>query len=724
MAITTLSSPLSSVANKIVTVNSKSGTSLVKAQSEYKKFGDALDYKRLELERVPLPDNKKIQKLASINVVNTFGSAGGLLGGLLGGALDLGGLVRGFFPEKGEKIGSAPKMGKTQINPSFKGGKLRIGGTRALGVANALFSGLDFATGLAEGESVGKSAAGTSGALAGSLLGGAIGQALIPIPGVGFIIGSAAGSFLGGYGADRAYDTLTSQREIKAKQEAKLKEQKQAMTRGGKVDKKDNILSKFDDVANKFEGFVSGIVGGVAGLFGITGDGDKDTNLDGYSKDIDLKGGQPTGVELGDYTVEGGETPGTPNSRFGMRGGRMHKGNDYSRPPTNISVIQPGVVETADMNWDPSGWGAVVAIKHTDGSKTLYGHMSQINVKTGQKIEPGTLIGKTGGIAGARGAGNSEGPHLHFEYSPPGGSQVDPTDFAPKFFRFGGNVKVKPKAGGQATPAGASGAVNIELHASQPGGGTGLIGSYIDKPNAVTSSLSGAYGSYDRNFRGGDLGGPKRGLNLLEAISFDQKNTNLMMNPKTRKAFVEAQAQRLFGVLSKNPNIPVNIFAGHNDVTTGETGTSGTSSSSIGGKTVEQVFTDMLGKRVEQLAKAAGMTNVNYVRSIIANDDKDPNTNWARSSRLRASTVSPRSQVTTPPPKPRDVSYQLPYNQQRQTAALIIDRPSIIAAGGGGSSRPTVIPSSSGGGGTVVIASSTHQAEKNTLNKLQELSLV
>ena len=75
MAITTLSSPLSSVANKIVTVNSKSGTSLVKAQSEYKKFVDALDYKRLELERVPLPDNKKIQKLASINVVNTFGSA-------------------------------------------------------------------------------------------------------------------------------------------------------------------------------------------------------------------------------------------------------------------------------------------------------------------------------------------------------------------------------------------------------------------------------------------------------------------------------------------------------------------------------------------------------------------------------------------------------------------------------------------------------------------------
>ena len=165
MAITTLSSPLKSAANKIVAVNSNAGTSLVKAQSEYRKFGDFLEYKASELERSQLPDNKKIQKLANINVINTFGSAGGLLGGLLGGALDLGGLVRGFFPGEGEKVGTAPKGGKPSVKPVLKGGKLRLGGIRALGVANALFAGLDFATGLAEGEGIGKSAAGTSASL-------------------------------------------------------------------------------------------------------------------------------------------------------------------------------------------------------------------------------------------------------------------------------------------------------------------------------------------------------------------------------------------------------------------------------------------------------------------------------------------------------------------------------------------------------------------------------
>ena len=719
MAITTLSSPLKSAANKIVAVNSNAGNSLIKAQSEYKKFGDFLEYKASELERSQLPDNKKIQKLANINVINTFGSAGGLLGGLLGGALDLGGLVRGFFPGEKEKIGTASKGGKPTVKPALKGGKLRLGGIRALGVANALFAGLDFATGLAGGESVGKSAAGTSGALAGSLLGGAIGQALIPIPGVGFIIGSAAGSFLGGYGADRAYDTITSQQELKAKQEAKLREQSQAMTRGAKVDKKDDMLSKFDDVAKKFEGFVSGIVGGVMGSLISGGDKEDIPSEFGEYGNRDETPSEISG-NISDLEATGGALPSQSPQGDGFgyikTRGRNHNGIDYPLPlGTPISLIQPGKV--ADAGFRDNGYGNQVKVNHPGGLSSFYAHLSTINVKSGQVVEPGTVIGKIGST------GRSTGPHLHFEVDV-NGKRSNPDSYADKLFRFGGNVKVKPKAGGQATSSGASGAVNIELHASQPGGGTGLIGSYIDKPNAVTSSLTGAYGSYDRNFRGGDLGGPKRGLNLLEAVSFDKKNTDLMMNPKTRDAFVEAQAQKLLGALPKNSNTPINIFAGHNDVTTGETGTAGTSNSSINGRTTEQVFTDMLGKRVEQLAKAAGMSNVNYIRSIIANDDKDPNTNWARSSRMRTSTVAPQSQITTPPPKPRNVSYQLPYNQQRQTTALIIDRPSAIIAAGGGKSRPAAIQSSSGGGGgTVIIAASPHRTEKNILNKLLELPL-
>jgi len=701
MAITTLSSPLISSANKIVAINSKSKPSLVRAQTEYKKFGNFIETKSKEIERISLPDNKKIQKLANINVVNTFGSAGGLLKGLLGGGLDLGGLVSGFFPGENTKVGTSSKIGAPKIKPILKSGKLRLGGIRALGVANALFAGLDFATGLAEGESVGKSAAGTSGSLAGTLLGGAIGQALIPIPGLGFVIGSAAGSFLGGYGADRAYETIASQRELKARQEAKLKEQSQSLKKGGNVENQDNILDKFGGIVDKFEGFVKGIVGGIFGSL-ISGDSNKTTNEYGQYGNRDPGANNNPG-DLQDMQASGGKLPSSYpiTGVFGeQRPGHKHKGTDYAAPiNTPISVIQPGKVTRAGNFND--GYGNSIQIDHPGGINSFYAHLNSINVKSGQSIEPGTVIGRVGNT------GHSFGAHLHFEVDS-NGSLTNSAPYADKLFRFGRNVKVKTKAGGQTTPSGISGATNIELHASQPGGGTGLIGSYIDKPNAVTLALEGKYGKYGKDFRDGNLGGPKRGLNLLETTSFDKKNTDLITNPKTRQAFIQAQAQKLIKALPTNA--PINIFAGHNDVTTGETGTSGISNSTINGKTIEQYYNDALAKEVERLAKAAGMTNIRYIRSIIANDDKDPNTNWARSAKLRNSTSALPQNVTTPPPKKQDVSYnQSPYLQNQKT--LIVNRPStVIAAGGGGGggglSKPTVVPVSSGGGGTVVVVAS------------------
>ena len=64
--------------------------------------------------------------------------------------------------------------------------------------------------------------------------------------------------------------------------------------------------------------------------------------------------------------------------------------------------------------------------------------MSKINVAVGQQIEPGTVIGNVGST------GRSTGPHVHFEIDANGQSKVDPTSYADKIFRFGGNVRVKP----------------------------------------------------------------------------------------------------------------------------------------------------------------------------------------------------------------------------------------------------------------------------------------
>jgi murein DD-endopeptidase MepM/ murein hydrolase activator NlpD len=471
MAITTLSSPLKSAANKIVAANLNSSTSLSKAKKEYIQLRDFLEVKTKELENTPIPNKRALRKLGSINVVNTFGSAGGLLEGLLGGALDLGGLVSGFFPGENKKIGSAPNVRNSKPRAALKGGKLNLGGVKALGIANAVFAGLDFATGLAEGESVGKSAAGTSGALAGSLLGGAIGQALIPIPGVGFVIGSAAGSFLGGYTADRAFDAVASQNVIKAEQEAKLKAQSKSQDeeRKSQVQKQNNLLDTFSGVAEKFQSFVNIITRSEPKPSGLNAN-QEDMPMD-YGLDDNPGQGDP-GIpgELQDVIAEGGELPSAQvSSRYGWRDGRIHAGVDYPRNTgTPVSLIQPGVVTYAG---EYPGYGNYVEVSHPGGNSTSYAHLSRINVRVGQQIEPGMVIGNTGST------GKSTGPHVHFELRPNGGSPVPIGDKeGDKYFRFGGNVRVRPKPGGQTS-------------AVQPQVQTGV------KPGEVISTAFGRQGS-------------------------------------------------------------------------------------------------------------------------------------------------------------------------------------------------------------------------------------
>lgn len=315
MAIT--KSPLSAAANNIVKIGIRSDRALPKAQKEFQDFARFLDSRRVELERIALPEKKKIKKLANLDIVNNFGSIGNLFKNLLGGGLDLGNLISGMFPGKGEKVGKPPNKSKAQPKPSIRGGKLRLGGLRALGIANVVFSGLDFATGLAEGEGVGKAGAGAlgsfGGAIAGSLLAGAIGQSLIPVPGVGFVLGMAGGAlggFLGGYGADRAYEAVSGD-NLEQKQEEKLKEneskQKALASRDGTDTLMFNeVLLKFDEAVMKFEDFSMNI-----GSFMGTKE-----NIYGYSEELsdDEAPAPPDEIDSGPINY------GTGNAEFGETG--------------------------------------------------------------------------------------------------------------------------------------------------------------------------------------------------------------------------------------------------------------------------------------------------------------------------------------------------------------------------------------------------------------------
>ena len=107
-----------------------------------------------------------------------------------------------------------------------------------------------------------------------------------------------------------------------------------------------------------------------------------------------------------------------------------HKGIDIVVPQgTPISVAADGVVYLA-RNGGRFGYSYVL-VGHRNGVATLYGHLSQINVSSGQEIAAGQIVGLSGGIPGTHGAGPmTTGAHLHFEVIR-NGVHVDPHTILP-----------------------------------------------------------------------------------------------------------------------------------------------------------------------------------------------------------------------------------------------------------------------------------------------------
>ena len=686
----TLSSPLVAAANNIVSLGSRSN-SLPKFQREYINFGKFLEVEKRSLEKLKLPDKKKIRALASLNIASNFGRPGNLLSSLFSGALDLAGFVGNMFPGRG-KFGKPQRPPKIKPSiPTIKGPRLKLGGMRAVGVGNALFAGLDFAQGLAEGESVGKATSGAVGSLAGGLLGGAIGQALIPIPGLGFVIGNMAGSFLGGYAADRVYEGGSALKQ-KLAERLKGQEAKQKALTGGSsfVDS----ISKFEQSVGKFEEFINKSFASMVNAAAAAA-GSDEMMLD-YGLDPDAIPDSPEiPGELPEMTAEGGDIPSrVVSSPYGWRWGRMHTGVDYPRPDgTPVSVIQPGTVTSA--GWNDGGYGYMVMISHPGGNTTLYGHLSKILVKQGQQIEPGTVIGNTGST------GRSTGPHVHFEVRRGGGGIQIPTSEGDKYFRFGGNVKVKPKTG--VSGAGSNPFV-LELHADPNAKGqkTGLIPSNTSPDTAVSQALVSSFGTYGKNYRGG-LGVTNRGGNILES--------DMALG-------AEANAKRIVEAMMKDPKRAYHIFAGHADVTKGETGAAG-----------EKEYNLKTAELVEKLAKAQKL-NVMYHKSIIANEASDPNSNLSRIKAIMD--ASKRPGIGGPEADPKmlemykqglinQMSNYPSYNQSGGGASVIM--PIMMGGGGGGQQRPVFIPvGGGGGGGTVIMPGPTEGQVVNSLMKTMLLT--
>ncbi|MEM5551961.1 M23/M56 family metallopeptidase [Pseudoalteromonas neustonica] len=93
-----------------------------------------------------------------------------------------------------------------------------------------------------------------------------------------------------------------------------------------------------------------------------------------------------------------------------FRGDKPHQGIDFAAPTgTNIIASFSGKVIIADNTSLHKNYGTVILIEHNDRKQSLYAHLSALNVKTGQVVKSGDVIGKVGQT------GRTTGPHLHFE---------------------------------------------------------------------------------------------------------------------------------------------------------------------------------------------------------------------------------------------------------------------------------------------------------------------
>ncbi len=101
------------------------------------------------------------------------------------------------------------------------------------------------------------------------------------------------------------------------------------------------------------------------------------------------------------------------NSEFGNRLSpwtrvtEFHSGIDINaQPRTPIRAPAGGTVTFAGGQQE---YGNTIILDHGQDVRSIYGHLSQVAVKHGERVERGQLIGYTGNT------GRSSGPHLHYE---------------------------------------------------------------------------------------------------------------------------------------------------------------------------------------------------------------------------------------------------------------------------------------------------------------------
>jgi len=120
---------------------------------------------------------------------------------------------------------------------------------------------------------------------------------------------------------------------------------------------------------------------------------------------------------------------------------KAHKGHDFPEPQGTpiVYIGEKGIIRKVVNKCSckfcrcGGGYGNYVEIINKDGSKILFAHLYKVDVKVGETIRPGRIIGEVGTT------GMSTGPHIHLEYKAPYSSKkINPLPYANKYFKVKG----------------------------------------------------------------------------------------------------------------------------------------------------------------------------------------------------------------------------------------------------------------------------------------------
>lgn len=100
---------------------------------------------------------------------------------------------------------------------------------------------------------------------------------------------------------------------------------------------------------------------------------------------------------------------------------KMHTGMDFSAVK-GTEIYATGEGKVVYLSKSRRGYGHHIIIDHGYGFKTLYAHLSKFNVRRGEKVLRGQVIGYVGNT------GSSVGPHLHYEVIK-NGEKVNPVNY-------------------------------------------------------------------------------------------------------------------------------------------------------------------------------------------------------------------------------------------------------------------------------------------------------